>query len=304
MRREFSSVPKALPAAVELYIRYMQARRAKPSTVANRHYKLACFAHYLAVHQPQPPLFLPPYPTQSHITIPDLPITAITPQAIRDYLAEVAKKHSAEDVRNRLGAIKSLCSFLVVQGALKDNPAADIPYPPPPSKLPRTLSAQELRALNQAAHALIGEGRMRPAVVYLIARDTAIRLPELAALTPEEYLRHPPALRINAEEPFRRRTIPISEETAQALDAYLPTRHHKTTTLIDAVQYTIRTDVYEVSDRAGIRPRVHYQDIRWTAALAIYRADPQVAQAALGYSDEGWSSAATTLRRLAAARAC
>jgi len=41
LRREFSSVPRTIPAAVELYIRYMQARRAKPSTVANRHYKLS-----------------------------------------------------------------------------------------------------------------------------------------------------------------------------------------------------------------------------------------------------------------------
>jgi site-specific recombinase XerD len=300
--RESDSVPKDLATAVNLYTQYLTLTRRHPKTINERQYDLARFGHYLLNHSPQPPLIPPPPPTASNPNIPNIPLTAITPQAIASYIASIRPHYSQHTTRRHLASIRALCQWLTERGAFAHNPAEHIRPIPIPDKLPRTLTSEETRALDAAAQALISEGRPRPAVIYLLVRDTAIRTQELHALTLADYHPTPPRLTIRADEEYRQRTLALSAETARALETYLPTRHHKASRLIDAAHYTIRTDIYEVSQRAGLCKRACYHDLRWTAALAIYRADPFSAQAALGYSDEGWSNAAEILRRLNASR--
>ncbi len=89
------------------------------------------------------------------------PIT-LTHRQMRLYLAELDRAgYAARTVARRLSAVRSLFAYLVAEGLVASDPSSVLAAPKIPSRLPRIVPADALRALLEAPDPATPAGHAR-----------------------------------------------------------------------------------------------------------------------------------------------
>ena len=111
------------------------------------------------------------------------PLSQISAAMLSDYLASMARTGaSARTQSRRLSTLRQFFLFLLREGVLSSNPAADISMPKLTKSLPRYLSEGEVEELFRTAAIWPGPAGLRASAGLEILYSTGLRVSELLAL--------------------------------------------------------------------------------------------------------------------------
>ncbi len=158
----------------------------------------------------------------------------ITPNHMRQFLADHASSRSAGTAAARYTIANIFFKWCVAEEELDDNPMARVARPPVPEQPVPVPAADDLRAILGTCSGRDLASRRDTAVIRLWA-DTGMRRAELAALKIDDVdLRDQVALVMG--KGGRARACPFGARTAQALDRYLRARRqHPKASITDAL---------------------------------------------------------------------
>lgn len=109
---------------------------------------------------------------------------ALDVQHVRQFIAgEHRRGLSGPSLRRRLSAIRSFYAFLVREGVCVRDPAADIPVPKSPRRLPKTLDPDQMvQLLDKGQSAADDPLDQRDAALFELVYSSGLRLAEVASL--------------------------------------------------------------------------------------------------------------------------
>lgn len=140
---------------------------------------------------------------------------------ITDYLLALKRKNYAEaTVARKVAAIKSFFQYLQAEGMIRRNPAESLESPRVGRSLPKPLSVTEIdELLEQPMKRNTPEARRDRAMLELLYA-TGMRVTELVSLDVDDVNISAPYVRCMGKG-SKERTIPIHEQAAAAVVAYL-----------------------------------------------------------------------------------
>ena len=138
-------------------------------------------------------------------------------------LSEKGLKTSS--VFRKLEAVKSFFAFQVSEGRIASSPAAAFRSPRQPSRLPKTLSLEDIERLLGALSGESFEARRLRAMVELLYAS-GVRISELLGLKPEDLNLADGWVRVFGKG-AKERLVPISESVAATLRGYVESRISK-----------------------------------------------------------------------------
>ena len=132
------------------------------------------------------------------------------------------KKYAEATVARKVAAIKSFFQYLQAEGTIRANPAEHLESPRVGRSLPKPLSVTEVdELLEQPLKRDTPEGRRDRAMLELLYA-TGLRVTELVSLNLEDLHMEPPHPYVRCMGKGRKeRTIPIHEQAAASVQAYL-----------------------------------------------------------------------------------
>lgn len=219
----------------------------------------------------------------------------ITPQDIREYLANLNKKGLKKaTVWTHHKVLRVLFNFLAREGYLKRNPMAAIANIRMPKVFPKVLSEEEARKL--LAYAARGKGfygKRNYALISLLL-DTGVRLSEVIGLKLEDVSLSSQVLKVFGKG-SKERVVPFSRETAKTLFTYLKVRgdipfEDRFFVGRDGcplLRYHTYRIVRDMAKRARLRQEIGPHVLRHTFATTWVKAggDAKRLQHMLGHSD-------------------
>lgn len=194
------------------YLRY--GRGLSNSTITNYNHDLSLFMRYMA--------------RQLHIEPLQVRVAAITPTHIHAFLNYLSQErgNSNRTLKRRLAALRSFCDYVVLVDSTINrplsNPALMVLPPTAPEPLPNPLSLEESKALLRAARAH-GPNPKRDYAILRMFLHCGARLSEVLKLELAHVNPTGGFVRLGACGE-RDRLVPLSEETGNALKAYLQVR--------------------------------------------------------------------------------
>ncbi|HKY34039.1 MAG TPA: site-specific tyrosine recombinase [Candidatus Polarisedimenticolia bacterium] len=150
---------------------------------------------------------------------------ALSRQAILDYRATLAlggsgrARLSPRSVRRAQAAVRALCRFLRSEGAIAANPTDGLDALRVDRRLPRSLALHEVDRLRAAPGSATPE-QMRDAAMIELLYATGMRVSELIGITMDG-LHLESGYMVCMGKRSRERLVPVSEEAALAVRAYL-----------------------------------------------------------------------------------
>lgn len=144
-------------------------------------------------------------------------------ELIVDYVLSLRRKNYAQaTVARKVAAIKSFFQYLQAEGAIRSNPAESLESPRVGRSLPKPLSVNEIdELLEQPLKRNTPEARRDRAMLELLYA-TGLRVTELVSLNVGDVNMTPPHPYVRCMgKGSKERTIPIHEQAAAALTAYL-----------------------------------------------------------------------------------
>ncbi|MDR2692588.1 MAG: tyrosine recombinase XerC [Chitinispirillales bacterium] len=145
---------------------------------------------------------------------------ALSKQPLRLFLHDVGRLGlKPRSVARKVAAVKSLCRYSVKAGALTVNPAKALSTPKLDSPLPAFLTAAQAESLEGVAAA--DSARNRAIVEFFYG--SGLRLSELHGLTFGSVDRRSMTVRVMGKG-RKERIVPITAQSAEALDEYLKER--------------------------------------------------------------------------------
>lgn len=225
-------------------------------------------------------------------------LTAADRSTIIGFMIKLTNEGLGSRSRARsLSAIKGLCSFLVNEGLIKENIAADIDTPSSRNKLPQVLSEEEVEAILNAPDAT-KPGGLRDKAMLELLYATGLRVSELTGIQ---------VGRLNLDAGYIRtlgkgskeRLIPVGDMAADWIQNYkdnarrLLLKEKQSPFLFVnrrgarlSRQYFWRK-VRDYSRIAGIRQDIYPHTLRHSFAthLLNHGADLRAVQMMLGHSD-------------------
>jgi site-specific recombinase XerD len=156
----------------------------------------------------------------SWATSRDLEPDRMAYRQLRGYAAALSERGAAKStVARKLAAVRSLYDHLVAVGEAQQNPAELLPTPKRDSRLPRTLSKEEIAALLER----IPTGtplEMRDRAMLELAYSSGLRCEEIVTLDLDAADFDAEVLRVTGKGD-KTRIVPIGEPAQRALDRYL-----------------------------------------------------------------------------------
>jgi site-specific recombinase XerD len=150
----------------------------------------------------------------------DLAPDRMTYRKLRGYAAALSERGAAKStVARKLAAVRSLYGHLVAVGDAPQNPAELLPSPKRDSKLPRTLSRDEIATLLER----IPTGtalEMRDRAMLELAYSSGLRCEEIVTLDCGDLDFDSEALRVTGKGE-KTRVLPMGEPAQRALERYL-----------------------------------------------------------------------------------
>ncbi|UCF68226.1 MAG: tyrosine recombinase XerC [Acidobacteriota bacterium] len=148
----------------------------------------------------------------------------VTPRQVRAWIADMHERGlTATTIGRRLSAARSFYRWLVRIGELEANPAAEVPMPRRPDRLPERLDVDDVSAIMEACD----EGGARTSIAA--CRDRALlellygaglRVSELVSLDVDDLLLGERTARVVGKG-RRERVVPFGRRAVQALRRYL-----------------------------------------------------------------------------------
>ncbi len=109
-------------------------------------------------------------------------IDQIDRKVLRHWNANAAERWQPATHRQAVAAVKAFFKFLASEGIIQQNPAADFKLPPVPDRKQRTLTAEELKILLDAAMTMESPKRERERALICLLADSGLRVSEACRL--------------------------------------------------------------------------------------------------------------------------
>jgi len=147
---------------------------------------------------------------------------AVDSQHVRTFAAaEFRRGLGARTIQRRLSAVRGFCGFLVREGLLQANPAADVQAPKARKHLPETLDADQMARL--LAFRTDADLDVRDKAIMELFYSSGLRLSELASLDLENLDLPDRTVRVLGKG-RKTRIVPVGRYAMQALSAWLQER--------------------------------------------------------------------------------
>jgi len=204
----------------ENFLQFLTAeRRLSPNTLAAYRNDLRQFEEYLATQQ-HDPLGIGAAKGIAILKVAD-PTAASREQVAGFFLSlREDKGYSAATIARKMAAVKSLFHYLMKQGAISTNPAADLGSPAVTKPLPRAISVDDIdRLMRQTDKKSSPEGMRDRAMMYLLYA-TGMRVSELVTLDLADLDFEKGAVRCVGRG-LRVRMLPVDAKALVAIREYL-----------------------------------------------------------------------------------
>lgn len=137
--------------------------------------------------------------------------------SFKDNLSQ--QNYTTKSISRKINSIKSFFAFVQANGAVSENPAANVTHPKYDIKPPRILNKIEYRALRDACRE-----DLRMAAIVELLLQTGMRISELANLKISDLDLTGNQITIRAYESHPERVVPINQPVKESLARYLDTR--------------------------------------------------------------------------------
>lgn len=137
--------------------------------------------------------------------------------SFKDNLSQ--QNYTTKSISRKINSIKSFFAFVQANGAVSENPAANVTHPKYDIKPPRILNKIEYRALRDACRE-----DLRMAAIVELLLQTGMRISELANLKISDLDLAGNQITIRAYESHPERVVPINQPVKESLARYLDTR--------------------------------------------------------------------------------
>jgi integrase/recombinase XerC len=147
---------------------------------------------------------------------------ALDSQHVRSFAAQCHRRGLApRSIQRRLSAVRSLCRFLIREGALRHDPAAGVQAPKARKRLPTTLDADTMaRLLEFRADDRLG---VRDKAIMELFYSSGLRLAELLGLDLADLDLRDRTVRVLGKG-RKVRIVPVGRHALAALSRWLPER--------------------------------------------------------------------------------
>ena len=147
---------------------------------------------------------------------------ALDPQHVRSFAAQCHRRGLApRSVQRRLSAVRSLCRWLIREGELRRDPAADVQAPRARKRLPTTLDADTMaRLLEFRADDRLG---VRDKAIMELFYSSGLRLAELLGLDLADLDLRDRTVRVLGKG-RKVRIVPVGRHAAEAIARWLAER--------------------------------------------------------------------------------
>lgn len=216
------------------------------------------------------------------------------------------KPCSPKSLARRTTTLKVFFAWLQELGAVEPDPARALVHRPAEPPLPVVLADDEVLRLLAAAGArrLAEPADPRPALLLRLALDTGLKKGELARLRDADLAAEadPPSLLVRYDKPRwaeKERRVSFGPAVAPLLAAYRA-RYAPAELLFPCTPRNLEYILADLAKAAGLAEGVHFETLRWTAALRAWRAGmaPESLRARLGLSPITWADTERKLQLL------
>lgn len=162
---------------------------------------------------------------------PFLNIAKTTASDVRRFVMELMgpRKYTPTSVRRKIAALRSYFALQKREGRRSDNPAADVPPPKAPKRLPQVMSEPEVTRLlrTQAKAGKSDFQRLRDRAIMELLYASGIRRAELVGLNLGDVDLDRRVMRVIGKG-NKQRTVFLNQASADAIRAYLGVRPRTT----------------------------------------------------------------------------
>lgn len=216
---------------------------------------------------------------------------------IEDYLWELKSESrlAVTTLTRKIEALRSFYAFQAAERRVEHNPAAELPSPRRPARLPEFLSLAEIKQLLSAPDDGSYEA-VRAKTMLELLYATGMRVSELVALKPEYLNLQDGWVRVLGKG-SKERLIPVHERALAALKHFLLLRQRRFPSALAAEVFLSRRggklsrsqfwrDLRDLAKRAGLEGRIHPHVLRHTFATHVLQggADLRSVQEMLGHA--------------------
>lgn len=218
----------------------------------------------------------------------DRPITSVRRSDVEAWLGKMRRSCKEATIRLRLSTAKGMFHWAIVEGHLKSDPTLGIRGPKKPRRDARWLDAEDVKRVLVAAR----DARER--LILTLMLEEGLRACGVAGLEYGDLRLRERVMQVT-EKGGRMRTLPITDGTVAALEAYLDERGRHSGPLIESyqrsyantgdgltVRYVARL-AGEVFRRAGVKETGHALRHTFAHDMIEAGADLRTVQAALGH---------------------
>lgn len=261
---------------VERYLTHLRLeRRVSPHTVAGYARDLAQFTAFCDQH--------------------GLAFARVDASAVRAF---VAQRHraglSGVSLRRALSSIRGLYNYLLREDLAGHNPAADIPAPRSPRKLPRTLSVEQAAALLSGTPEIPEE--IRDQAIAELLYSSGLRLAELIALDVGSIDTADGTVRVLGKG-AKSRVVPVGRMALEALARWQAVRAQLAAPDEAALfvgargrrihPRAVQTALARLAQRRGVSVHIHPHRLRHSFASHLLESsgDLRAVQELLGHAD-------------------
>jgi integrase/recombinase XerC len=148
--------------------------------------------------------------------------SALDAQHVRSFAAQCHRRGlGPRSIQRRLSAVRSLCRFLIREGEIRNDPAADIVAPKAAKRLPTTLDADTMARL--LAFRADGQLGLRDKAIMELFYSSGLRLSELLGLDLLDLDLRDRTVRVLGKG-RKTRIVPVGRHAVDALQAWLRDR--------------------------------------------------------------------------------
>ena len=148
---------------------------------------------------------------------------AVSPVQVRRYLARLRQDGAARTtISRKLASLRSFYRYLLREGFVAANPAADLSAPRRPKRLPTFLDENEVERLLEGPDTALPAGRRDRAILEMLY-STGMRIGELAAVSLEDVDLLGEVVKAKGKGK-KERLVPLGRPAVAALRDYLAVR--------------------------------------------------------------------------------
>jgi site-specific recombinase XerD len=195
---------------VSKYLMECEARGLAETTIYHWELELNRFGGWLRSKRPRPKL------------------EEVGHELVVGYVKSRAVGRTKATVCRILTAVRGIGDVLVAEGIWHENPARWIQGPKIPHRVPKVIRHEDMAKMAQAACDSRGEfRRYQSLAVISLAYGTGLRRGELSRLNVDDWIRDEGLVKVDGRKTRCERMLPVSEETWQIMEGYLPRRQNK-----------------------------------------------------------------------------